>query len=97
MEFVFEHTRLLDLKRWKKLTNMNYSTNPDYFLGPWVNVQAEIPTYFTTANIGKVRVKIADGTIVTIVAPMEVQWLDFGWLRMYKTGLHSLINHIWLL
>jgi len=65
MEFVFEHTRLLDLKRWKKLTNMNYSTNPDYFLGPWVNVQAEIPSYLTTANVGKVRVKLADGTIVT--------------------------------
>lgn len=65
MEFVFEHTRLLDLKRWKKLTNMNYSTNPDYFLGPWVNVQAEIPTYLTAANINKVRVKLADGTIVT--------------------------------
>ena len=46
MEFVFEHTRLLDLKRWKKLNNMNFSTNPDYFLGPWVNVQAEIPSLF---------------------------------------------------
>jgi len=65
MEFVFEHTRLLDLKRWKKLTNMNFSTNPDYFLGPWVNVQAEIPSYLTAANVGKVRVKLADGTIVT--------------------------------
>ena len=65
MEFVFEHTRLLDLKRWKKLTNMNFSTNPDYFLGPWVNVQTEVPSYLTTANIGKIRVKKADGTIVT--------------------------------
>ena len=65
MEFVFEHTRLLDLKRWKKLTNMNYSSNPDYFLGPWVNVQTEIPSYLTTANINKIRVKKEDGTIVT--------------------------------
>lgn len=65
MEFVFEHTRLLDLKRWKKLRNMDFSTNPDYFLGPWVNVQAEIPSYLTAANIGKVRVKKTDGTIIT--------------------------------
>ncbi|RYF95606.1 MAG: RagB/SusD family nutrient uptake outer membrane protein, partial [Chitinophagaceae bacterium] len=65
MEFVFEHTRLLDLKRWKKLNNMDFSTNPDYFLGPWVNVQAEIPSYLTTANIGRVRVKKTDGTIIT--------------------------------
>src|SRR5690606_17973256 len=65
MEFVFEHTRLLDLKRWKKLDNMDFSTNPDYFLGPWVDVQAEIPTYLTAANVGKIRVKKMDGTIVT--------------------------------
>jgi hypothetical protein len=65
MEFVFEYSRLLDLKRWKKLNNMNFSTNPDYFLGPWVDVQAEIPSYLTTANKGKVRVKKTDGTIVT--------------------------------
>jgi starch-binding outer membrane protein, SusD/RagB family len=65
MEFVFEYSRLLDLKRWKKLNNMNFSTNPDYFLGPWVDVQAEIPSYLTTANKTKVRVKKTDGTIVT--------------------------------
>lgn len=65
VEFVFEHTRLLDLKRWKKLNNMNFSTNPDYLVGPWVNVQAEIPSYLTAANVGKVRVRKADGTVVT--------------------------------
>src|SRR6187399_2485650 len=59
MEFVFEHTRLLDLKRWKKLSYMDFSTNPDYFLGPWVNVQAELPSYLTAANAtaGNVKVK----------------------------------------
>ena len=65
MEFVFENTRLLDLKRWKKLNYMDFSTNPDYFLGPWVNMQAEIPGLLTTATKGKVRVKKADGTTVT--------------------------------
>lgn len=65
MEFVFEHTRLLDLKRWKKLHYMNFSSNPDYFLGPWVNVQAEIPSFLTTANKGKIKVRKADGTVVT--------------------------------
>jgi starch-binding outer membrane protein, SusD/RagB family len=65
MEFVFEHTRLLDLKRWKKLNYMDFGTNSDYFFGPWVNVQAEIPTYLTAANVNKVRVRKIDGTIVT--------------------------------
>lgn len=65
MEFVFEHTRLLDLKRWKKLDYMDFSTNPDYFLGPWVNVQAEAPAYLTDAYIGRTKVKQLDGTIIT--------------------------------
>lgn len=65
MEFVFEHTRLLDLKRWKKLDYMDFSTNPDYFLGPWVNVQAEAPAYLTDAYIGRTKVKQADETVIT--------------------------------
>ena len=46
---------------------MNFSTNPDYFLGPWVNVQAEAAVYLTPANATakNVKVKKADGTIVT--------------------------------
>ena len=45
---------------------MNFSTNPDYFLGPWVNIVDEFPAnYLTTANVGKVKVKKADGTVVT--------------------------------
>jgi starch-binding outer membrane protein, SusD/RagB family len=65
MEFVFEFSRLSDLRRWKKLNYMDFSTNPDYFYGPWVNIQAEIPSLLTTASKGKVKVRKADGTIVT--------------------------------
>lgn len=65
MEFVFEHTRLLDLKRWKKLNYMDFSTDPDYFLGPWVDVQAELPTALTAGTVGKVRVRKEDGTTIT--------------------------------
>lgn len=67
MEFVFENFRLLDLKRWNKLQYMDYSTNPDYFLGPWINLPVEFPSALTTAAAtkGNVRVKKTDGTIVT--------------------------------
>lgn len=65
MEFVFEFSRLSDLRRWKKLNYMDFSTNPDYFFGPWVNIQAEIPSLLTTASKGKVKVRKTDGTIVT--------------------------------
>lgn len=67
MEFVFEHSRLLDLKRWKKLNYMNFSTNPDYLLGPWVDIKAEVPAYLTTANATAktLKVKKLNGTVVT--------------------------------
>jgi len=65
MEFVFEHSRLLDLKRWKKLHYMDFSTKRDYFLGPWVNIPVEIPSYLTSATVNRVRVQKEDGTIVT--------------------------------
>lgn len=77
MEFVFEHTRLLDLKRWKKLNYMDFSTNPDYYLGPWVDVQAEIPSYLTAANINKTRVKKLDGTVVTYNGSNASQMVGF--------------------
>ncbi len=64
MELAFEHSRLLDLKRWKKLNYMNFNADPDHFLGPWVDVKKEIPSYLTPANVNKVRVKKADGTVV---------------------------------
>jgi hypothetical protein len=70
MEFVFEHSRLLDIKRWKKINYMNGAQNSDMLLGIWVNMEKEVPSYFKdaaskTANTGKLKVKKGDGTIVT--------------------------------
>jgi hypothetical protein len=67
MEFAFENFRLLDLKRWNKLQYMDFSTNPDYFLGLWVNLPVEFPSALTpaAATKGNVKVKKTDGTIVT--------------------------------
>lgn len=64
MEFVFEHTRLLDLKRWKKIQYMNFA-NQDYFLGPWVDVKAEVPTYLAATYKNRIKVRKADGTEIT--------------------------------
>ncbi len=65
MEFFFEHTRLHDIKRWKKIGYMDFSTNPDYFMGPWVDIQAEVPAYLGSGYVGLLKVKKADDTIVT--------------------------------
>lgn len=83
MELMLEHSRLLDLKRWKKLSNMNF-TNPDYLMGPWVNVQAEVPAFLTAANATAKTVKVRklDGTVVTYdgtnAAAMVGFWMVTG-------------------
>lgn len=64
MEFVFEHSRLLDLKRWKKINYMK-NTDPDNLLGLWIDFKAEYPEWLVAAKVNKLKVKKADGTIVT--------------------------------
>lgn len=63
MEFVFEHTRLMDLKRWKKIDYMK-NTDPDNLLGLWTNFQTEFPEWLVSSKVGKLKVKKEDGTIV---------------------------------
>lgn len=65
MEFVFEHTRLLDIKRWKKINYMSGTLNPDNLLGLWINFQTEFPSWLVLAKVNLLKVKKADGTVVT--------------------------------
>jgi starch-binding outer membrane protein, SusD/RagB family len=65
MEFVFEHTRLMDIKRWKKIKYMDGTANPDNLLGLWTNFQTEFPEWLVASKVGKLKVKKADGTVVT--------------------------------
>ena len=65
MEFVFEYSRLLDLKRWKKINYMDGSVHPDNLLGLWTNFQTEFPEWLIASSVGKLKVKKADGSIVT--------------------------------
>lgn len=75
MEFVYEHTRLLDLKRWKKLDYMSATKYPDNLLGLWINVETELRSFVWTdkdggisePNLekkGKLKVKDAGGNVV---------------------------------
>ena len=64
MEFVFEHTRLMDIKRWKKINYMDGAANPDNLLGLWINFQTEFPEWLVPAKVNKLKVKLADGTTI---------------------------------
>lgn len=65
MEFVYEHTRLLDIKRWKKIEYMDNVKYPDTMFGPWVDFSKDVPTYLTKEYVGNLIVRKADGTLVT--------------------------------
>ena len=65
MEFVFEYSRLLDIKRWKKINYMSATQNPDLLLGLWINVKEEVPALLASEKIGLLKVQKADGTVVT--------------------------------
>jgi len=65
MEFVYEHTRLMDIKRWKKINYMDGTVKPDNLLGLWINFQTEFPEWLVAAKVNKLKVKLADGTIIT--------------------------------
>jgi hypothetical protein len=65
MEFFFEHTRLLDIKRWKRIEYMDGNENPDLLLGPWVDFPAEYPEWLEPAKEGVLKVQKEDGTVVT--------------------------------
>jgi hypothetical protein len=65
MEFIYEYSRLLDIKRWKKIEYMNGATNPDILRGPWIDFPAELPVWLVPEKQGKLKVEKQDGTIVT--------------------------------
>ena len=42
MEFAFEFSRIIDLRRWKKLEYMDTDKNEDLLIGTWVNFNNEV-------------------------------------------------------
>ena len=68
LELVYEYSRLVDIRRWKKLDYMDNSKYPDTMLGCWIDyntnyVQAN-PSMNPTLASGKTTVMKADGTKV---------------------------------
>ena len=77
MEFVYEFSRINDLRRWKKLHYMDFSSSPDYFLGPWVNMSAETPSLLAANYVDKTKVRKADGTVVTFNGTNQADMVGF--------------------
>ena len=61
MEFAFEFSRIIDLRRWKKLEYMDTDKNEDLLIGTWVNFNNEVKSELKDENKGKLRVMGKDG------------------------------------
>lgn len=77
MEFVFEYSRLLDIKRWKKIDYMSATKNPDNLLGLWINVKEELPSQLVPEKVNLLRVKKEDGTIITYDGTNDNQMVGY--------------------
>jgi len=82
MEFAFEHTRLLDLRRWAKILDyMDNNKYPDTMFGPWIDFPTEFPNAFTgvnkTNNTNVLKVRKADGTMVTYDGTNDADMVGF--------------------
>lgn len=65
MEFAFEYGRYEDLKRWKKLKDMDTELDKDLLSGGWVNFSSELPGELTSSKIGQLSVvNMAGNTII---------------------------------
>lgn len=64
MELFHEGNRIKDLRRWYKLDYMDYDTNPDKYLGPWVDFPNEEPQ-FMKDKVNVLKVQDEDGNIFT--------------------------------
>ncbi|MDR2652917.1 MAG: RagB/SusD family nutrient uptake outer membrane protein, partial [Prevotellaceae bacterium] len=61
MEMFWEYSRLVDLRRWKKLDYMDETQNPDLIMGIWVDIPADMPEEIRADNSGKLAVVNAAG------------------------------------
>lgn len=91
MEFVFEHTRLLDIKRWKKIEYMDNKKYPDTMFGPWVNFPEQMKSFKKDENKGLLVVRKADGSEITYDG---TNWDDMiGYFKIKKAKARDDFNY----
>lgn len=64
MEFVFEYSRLNDIRRWKKLSYMDADKNPDILMSVWIDFKKDAPSFLEAKRVGILTVYKEDGTPV---------------------------------
>lgn len=79
MEFAMEHSRLLDLKRWKKLEYMDQTLNPDILRGAWIDANAADlkDRLLVPAEVGKFAVTDMNGNVIVYNGANAAQMIGF--------------------
>ena len=79
MEFAFEFSRIIDLRRWGKLEYMDTEKNKDLLAGTWVNFADEANDELdpTKGNIGKIRVMDKQGNFIIFDGKNNAQLKGF--------------------
>ncbi|OYD41603.1 RagB/SusD family nutrient uptake outer membrane protein [Sphingobacterium cellulitidis] len=91
MEFVFEYARIQDIRRWKKLTYLNFEKD-SYKLGSWVIGLKDFrdknnPGKILASYKNRLQVKKADGTIVTYDGTNDAEMEGFYVVRNFTNRL----------
>ncbi len=82
MEFVYEHSRLNDLRRWKKINYMNATQNPDLLKSVWIDFPNQMPSYLSDARKDVLKVYKEDGTPVVYDGTNAAQMV--GYYHIYN-------------
>ncbi|GAB6007702.1 RagB/SusD family nutrient uptake outer membrane protein [Dysgonomonas reticulitermitis] len=75
MEMAFEYSRLLDLKRWKKLEYMDPTLNPDIIRGTWINANSTALNSLLKPDI--LAVTDMNGTVIVYNGSNAAQMIGF--------------------
>lgn len=91
MEFVFEHTRLLDIKRWKKIEYMDNKKYSDTMFGPWVDFPNDMESFKKDEYKKILIVRKADGTEITYNG---TNWNDMvGYFKVKKAKARDIFDY----
>lgn len=65
MEFTFEYSRLVDLRRWSKIQYLDTDANPDLLSGGWVDFPSDLQSFLTADRAGSFMVADLNGSLTT--------------------------------
>ncbi|MDR2406851.1 MAG: RagB/SusD family nutrient uptake outer membrane protein [Bacteroidales bacterium] len=77
MELFWEHARLIDLRRWKKIHYLDDSQNPDLLMGIWVDIPTELPGELREANKNKLAIVNESGQKIVYNGTNSAQMVGY--------------------